>query len=47
MRAAEELRARNMAAAALFKPDLGGWIVRIFPGGIRQSRSPRRAGPPM
>jgi len=36
MRTAEELRAGGVAAAALFKPALGGWIVRIFPGGIRQ-----------
>jgi hypothetical protein len=35
MRAADDLRARGIAAAALFKPALGGWIVRIFPGGIR------------
>jgi hypothetical protein len=24
-----------VAAAPLFKPALGGWIVRIYPGGIR------------
>jgi hypothetical protein len=42
MREAEELRAQNMAAAALFKPALGGWIVQIFPGGIK----PRPAGRP-
>jgi Inorganic pyrophosphatase len=33
--------ARGMAAAALFRPSMGGWIVRIFPGGIR--RHPSRA----
>ena len=33
--AADELRADGVAAAALFKPGLGGWIVQIFPGGIR------------
>ena len=36
MREAEDLRAKAVAAAALFKPALGGWIVQIFPGGIRQ-----------
>lgn len=36
MRAADELRSREIAAVALFKPDLGGWIVRIYPGGIRR-----------
>jgi len=35
--AAHELRADGVAAAALFKPGLGGWIVQIFPGGIRQA----------
>ncbi|HTP16866.1 MAG TPA: inorganic diphosphatase [Streptosporangiaceae bacterium] len=33
--ASDELRADGVAAAALFKPGLGGWIVQIFPGGIR------------
>jgi hypothetical protein len=43
MRAADDLRARGIAAAALFKPSLGGWIVRVFPGGIRQRPArPRR-----
>lgn len=36
MRAADDLRSRGVAAAALFKPQHGGWIVRIYPGGIRQ-----------
>jgi hypothetical protein len=36
MREADELRSRCIAAVALFKPALGGWIVRIYPGGIRQ-----------
>jgi hypothetical protein len=35
-RSADDLRSRGVAAVALFKPGLGGWIVRIFPGGIRQ-----------
>jgi len=43
MRAADDLRARGIAAAALFKPSRGGWIVQIFPGGIRQRpAAPRR-----
>jgi len=37
MHAADQLRADGVAAAALFKPWLGGWIVQIFPGGIRQA----------
>ena len=36
MRAADELRSRGTAAVALFKPGLGGWIVRMYPGGIRR-----------
>lgn len=35
-RAADDLRSRGAAAAALFKPQLGGWIVQVFPGGIRR-----------
>jgi hypothetical protein len=35
MRMADDLRAENLAAAALFKPSQGGWIVQVFPGGIR------------
>ncbi len=36
MRSADNLRAADIAAAALFKPSMGGWIVQIFPGGIRK-----------
>lgn len=36
MRAADELRSDGIAATALFKPALGGWIVQIFPGGIKR-----------
>jgi hypothetical protein len=36
MRAADELREDGIAAAALFKPSMGGWIVQIYPGGIRR-----------
>ncbi|HEY3957711.1 MAG TPA: hypothetical protein VGM53_30455 [Streptosporangiaceae bacterium] len=36
IRAADDLRSRGAAAAALFKPQMGGWIVQIFPGGIRR-----------
>jgi len=36
IRAADEPRSRGTAAVALFKPGLGGWIMRIYPGGIRQ-----------
>ena len=36
MRTAGQLRDRGIAAAALFKPSMGGWIVQIHPGGIRQ-----------
>ena len=42
MSAADGLRAMNIAAAALFKPSMGGWIVQIFPGGIRQRPVGRR-----
>jgi hypothetical protein len=30
------LRVNGIAAAALFKPSMGGWNVQVFPGGIRQ-----------
>lgn len=33
MRAADDLGSGGVAAAALFEPSLGGWIVRIYPGG--------------
>lgn len=36
MHAADTLRSREIAAVALFKPELGGWIVRVYPGGIRR-----------
>ena len=36
MRTADALRDRGIAAAALFKPSMGGWIVQIYPGGIRR-----------
>jgi hypothetical protein len=36
MRTADVLRERGIAAAAVFKPSMGGWIVRIYPGGIRR-----------
>jgi hypothetical protein len=36
MRTADELRGRGVAAAAMFKPSMGGWIVRIYPGGVRR-----------
>jgi hypothetical protein len=42
MSEAQRLRAKDMAAAALFKPSMGGWIVQIFPGGIRQRPARRR-----
>ena len=35
MRTADGLRAKGIAAAALFKPSRGGWIVQVFAGGIR------------
>jgi len=38
MRTADGLRVNGIAAAALFKPSMAGWIVQIFPGGIRQPR---------
>jgi len=43
MRTADGLRDRGIAAAALFKPSRGGWIVQILPGGIRPraARQPR------
>jgi hypothetical protein len=40
MKTADGLRAKGIAAAALFKPSHGGWIVRVFPGGIRQRLQP-------
>jgi hypothetical protein len=40
IRAADDLRAHGIAAAALFKPSMGGWIVQIYPGGIRQRGRP-------
>lgn len=36
MQAADELRDHGAAAAAIFKPSMGGWIVRVYPGGIRR-----------
>jgi len=36
MQAADDLRDRGIAAAALFRPAMGGWIVRVYPGGIRR-----------
>ena len=36
MRTADELRDSGIAAAAMFKPSMGGWIVQIYPGGIRR-----------
>jgi hypothetical protein len=36
MRTADGLRERGVAAAAMFKPSMGGWIVQIYPGGIRR-----------
>ncbi len=35
IRAADDLRDRGIAAVAVFKPSMGGWIVQIHPGGIR------------
>jgi len=40
MRTADGLRDRGIAAAALFKPSRGGWIVQVFPGGIRSRTVP-------
>ena len=34
--AADDLRDQGIAAGALFKPSLGGWIVQIYPGGIQR-----------
>ncbi len=42
MRMADDLRAESLAAAALFKPSQGGWIVQVFPGGIRSRPVPAR-----
>ena len=36
MSVADDLRSRGTAAVALFEPALGGWIVQVYPGGIRQ-----------
>jgi hypothetical protein len=36
MHMADELRERGVAAAAVFRPSMGGWIVQIHPGGIRR-----------
>ena len=36
MQTADSLRSTGIAAAALFKPSMGGWIVQVFPGGIRK-----------
>lgn len=44
MSASDELRSRGTAAAALFKPALGGWIVQVYPGGIRQRDPDAPAG---
>jgi hypothetical protein len=44
MTTADDLRAKGIAAAALFKPSMGGWIVQIFPGGIRQRPARRPSG---
>lgn len=44
MRKSDELRSRGIAAAALFKPALGGWIVQTYPGGIRQRDPEAPAG---
>lgn len=51
-RRADELWARDVAARALFKPALGGWIVIIYgpPRTLRDSLARRshslRGGPP-
>jgi hypothetical protein len=39
MKTADGLRDQSVAAAAMFKPSMGGWIVQIFPGGIRRRPS--------
>ncbi len=44
MTTADRLRATDIAAAALFKPSMGGWIVQIFPGGIRKRRPQDKGG---
>lgn len=36
MRTADEMRSHGIAAAPMFKPSQGGWIVRVYPGGIRR-----------
>jgi hypothetical protein len=36
MRTSDALRAQGIATAPLFKPGLGGWIVRTYPGGIKR-----------
>jgi hypothetical protein len=36
MSASDDLRSRGTAAVALFELALGGWIVQVCPGGIRQ-----------
>jgi hypothetical protein len=38
MRTSDHLRATGIAAAALFRPSMGGWVVQVFPGGIRKHR---------
>ena len=40
MHTADQLRDKGVAAAALFRPSMGGWIVQIFPGGIRRRPPP-------
>lgn len=42
MHTADEMRARGVAAAPMFKPSMGGWIVRVYPGGIRRRADRRR-----
>jgi inorganic pyrophosphatase len=36
MRDGDELRASGTAAAAGFRPSIGGWVIRVVLGGIRQ-----------
>ena len=36
MSTADDLRSRETVAVALFKPALGGWVVQVYPGRIRQ-----------
>jgi hypothetical protein len=38
MSMADDLRAQDLAAAALFKPSQGGWIVQAFPAGSGGAR---------